>query len=315
MEQTHHVDISIKGRVQAAPALTVDGRTIVLKGSWIKKAVVRDELYLPNGIVDDPAAAIASLQQWALRPDIFEFVQRATERTPKFGYKFEWDNLAIVPISDYQTWLTTQAKRDVKENLRRANREGVTVRSCAYDDTLIHGLKALYDETPLRQGRPFWHFGKSFDDIKRDSGHYADRSEFIAAYLGDELIGFLKMVYVGDIAKTMYVISKEKHFHRRPANAMIAKAVEVCAAKGIKYFNYGVYDYPGKKSSSLTNFKRHHGFSKFEFPRYYVALTLKGRLYLALGIHRGFKRWIPDRALQYLMRARSEFHRRIGRRS
>ena len=119
------------------------------------------------------------------------------------------------------------------------------------------------------------------------------------------------MVYVGDYAKTMQVICKERFFHKRPVNALLAKAVEVCAAKGIKYFNYGQYEYPGKKENTLTEFKSRHGFVRFNFPRYFVPLTLKGRLYLALGLHRGLKRLIPTRLLTTILRARSAVYDRL----
>jgi hypothetical protein len=193
----------------------------------------------------------------------------------------------------------------VKENLRRARRERVIVKSCPHDDELVTGIKALYDRTPIRQGRPFWHHGKSVNQIKQETGHYADRSEFIAAFHEGVLIGFMKMVYVGDIAKTMYVISSESHFHLRPANAMLAKAIEICADKCIKYLNYGAYEYPGKKQNSLTEFKSRHGFARWEYPRYYVPLTLKGRVYLTLGLHRGLKRLVPTPALVAMLRTRA----------
>jgi hypothetical protein len=304
MTADQFVAVSIKGRIHRVPGITIDGRTFVLRGSWIKTAVVHDELYLPNGLVDDPATAVNALRRWDQRPDLLEFSQKVTDREPKFDYPYEWHNLAVLSIVDYATWIKTQAKRDVKENVRRAAREGVEVTCCAHDDAFVHGLKSIYDETPIRQGRRFWHFGKSFDEVKTESGHYADRSEFIVARYGTEVIGVLKMVYVNDIAKTMYVITRESHFRRRPANALIAKAVETCAAKGIPYFNYGVFDYPGKTDSPLTDFKKRHGFVRFDFPRYYVPLTLKGRAYLALGLHRGGKRLVPTWLRLRLMRLR-----------
>jgi hypothetical protein len=304
VKDDQRVAVSIKGRIHHVPAITVEGRTIVLRRSWVKTAVVHDELYLANGLVEDPATAVRALQGWDQRPDVFEFSQKVTDREPRFDYPYEWHNLAVLPIVDYATWLKTQAKRDVKENVRRAAREGVEVTCCAHDDAFVHGLKSIYDETPIRQGRRFWHFGKSFDEVRTESGHYADRSEFIVARYGTEVIGVLKMVYVNDIAKTMYVITKESHFRRRPANALIAKAVETCAAKGIPYFNYGVFDYPGKKDSPLTDFKKRHGFVRFDYPRYYVPLTLKGRAYLALGLHRAGKHLLPTWLRVPLMRLR-----------
>ena len=91
----------------------------------------------------------------------------------------------------------------------------------------------------------------------------------------------------------MNVIGKEKYFHKRITNALVAKAVEICAAKGISYLNYGEYGFPGKKESSLTTFKRRNGFEAFKLPRYYVRITNKGKLALKLGLHRETNTFVP----------------------
>ena len=77
--------------------------------------------------------------------------------------------------------------------------------------------------------------------------------------------------------------------HRKVAstNALIAKAVEVCAEKQAPYLVYGSIDYGKKGSTSLADFKRHNGFEKINLPRYYVPLTLKGRIALNSNFHKG----------------------------
>lgn len=306
----HSIEISVKGQMRPVPALSIEGRTVIVTGKWLKVAYVHDEPFVVGESVPNPEIFLDRLANCGFKPDLFKFAQKITDPVPKFNYHLEWDNFAVLEITSYEDWLQKQAKKDVKENLRRAKREGVTARVCEYTDEFVRGIKSLYDETPVRQGRPFWHHGKDFDKVKRENGTYLDRSEYIGAFYEDELIGFIKLVYVGCIAKTMQVISKDKYFAKRPTNALIAKAVEVCAQKGIKYFNYGQYEYPGKKENSLTEFKSRHGFTRHNFPRYYVPLTLKGRIYLALGLQRGLKRIIPTRVLNFLLRARSEAYRR-----
>ena len=301
----------MKGRLRSVPALRVDDRTIRVTGRFIRHAAVHDQLYLENGIVSNPAATIDAIRKWDAQVDVFEFIQLFTDPDPKYAYRYEMDNLAVMPITDYEAWLSQTIKKDVKENLRRSRRDGVEVRCCDHNLGFAQAVKRLYDQIPLRQGRPFWHHGKDAETILAESGHYRDRSEFIGAFVGDELIGFLKMVYVGSYAKTMYVITNDRHFRLRPANALIAKAVEVCAAKGIRYFNYGQYEYPGKANSSLTTFKARHGFRRFDFPKYYVPLTFKGRVYIYFGLHRGFRRLLPNRVLSGLLAARSAVQHRL----
>jgi hypothetical protein len=103
----------------------------------------------------------------------------------------------------------------------------------------------------------------------------------------------------------MGVMSKEKYFHKRAVNAMIAKAVEICAQKRISYLVYGEYRFPGRKVSSLADFKRRNGFQEFKIPRYYVALTTKAKLAIALGIHRDRNALIPWFMMKPLLRLRS----------
>lgn len=306
------IEISIKGQMRPVPALAIEGRTVIVKGDWLKVAYIHDEPFVIGESVSNPEVFIAHLRQSELKPDIFRFAQKITDPIPKYKFHMEWDNFAVLEVTTYDNWLQKQAKKDVKENLRRAKREGVTTEVCKYTDEFVRGIKSLYDETPVRQGRPFWHHGKEFEKVKRENGTYLERSEYIGAFFENELIGFIKLVYVGNIAKTMQVISKDKHFAKRPTNALIAKAVEVCAQKGIKYFNYGQYEYPGKKENSLTEFKSRHGFTRHNFPRYYVPLSVKGRVYLGLGLHRGFKRFIPTRLLTLMLQARSVAYRRIA---
>jgi len=72
-------------------------------------------------------------------------------------------------------------------------------------------------------------------------------------------------------------------------NALVAKAVEVCAATGVPWLMYGrMGNHP-----SLDTFKQSNGFSKFTINRYYVPLTRKGRIAARLGLQREAKDALP----------------------
>jgi hypothetical protein len=185
-------------------------------------------------------------------------------------------------------------KPDVRQNVRRAKRDGVVIKCVPFDDRLVWQIKEICDETPVRQGMRFWHYGKTFDEIKDVHGTYASRADYIGAYFGDELIGFVKLVYAGNIARTMNVISKQRYFHLRPTNALIAKAVEICAQKNVSHLVYGEYRFPGKAQSSLAGFKKRNGFEEVLSPRYFIPLTPKGSLFIKLGLHRGLRRCVPE---------------------
>ena len=271
---TSTAGIRIKGKDVRVPSMEIDGRTIITVGGLVKTAVVRDEAFVEGEIVADPERFVAALRQWDQCPDLFAFPQKIGETAPKFDYAMEWDDFAVIPITTFADW-QKKIKKDAKENLRRAKREGIEVRASPYDDEFVIGIKELYDETPIRQGKRFWHYGKSFEALHELHGTYQERAEYIGAYLGDEFVGFIKMVYVDNFAKTMHVITKERHWQKRPTNALIAKAVEICAEKKLAHFIYGEYNFPGKKGTSLTEFKRRNGFEEFKYPRYFIPLTAR----------------------------------------
>src|SRR5438552_1655252 len=83
------------------------------------------------------------------------------------------------------------------------------------------------------------------------------------------------------------------HHDKRPANALIAKAVEICEAKGVRYLTYGNFHYGNKGIDRLLEFKIRNGFEAILMPRFYVPLTLKGALCMRLRLHRGLLGILP----------------------
>jgi hypothetical protein len=163
------------------------------------------------------------------------------------------------------------------------------VNGAQFDDEFVNGIQRIYNETPIRQGRRFWHFGKDFETVKRENATYLERSEFLGAYFNEELIGFIKIIYVDRIATLIQIISRNEHQDKSPVNAMLAKAVEVCEKKGISFLLYGKYLYDSNERSPLTDFKRRNGFEEIRYPRYFLPLSAKGRLVLRWGLHKGAK--------------------------
>jgi hypothetical protein len=177
-----------------------------------------------------------------------------------------------------------------------------------FDDGLVEGIKRIYDETPIRQGRRFWHYQKDLETVKRENSSYLDRCDFLGAYFEGELIGFVKMVYVGQVARIMQILSMNAHFDKRPPNALLAKCVELCCEKGMKYFVYGKYVYGNKRNSPITEFKRRTGFEEVRFRRYYVPLTVWGRVALKLRLHHGLQGLLPERVTESLLKIRSRLY-------
>ena len=304
----NYTEIRVSGKTIKVPSTRVNDRTIVVTGKSLKTAAVQDEEVVQGEPVDDPELFIAALKQSGLQADIFTFSQHLPNVIPKYQYYLEWDSTAAVPITTFQEWLKQRVEYDVRKALKRATKLGVVVKGVKFDDGLVRGITRIYNESPIRQGKPFWHYRKDFETVKKEKLTYLERSEFIGAYYQDELIGFIKMVYVGRIANTFHVISMKKHSDKKPTNALIAKAVEICEQKGLTHLVYGNYLYD-HGNSSLTEFKRRNGFEEILVPRYYIPLTLKGRLFLKVGLHHGIKAALPRPLLRGLRRVRATFYK------
>jgi hypothetical protein len=103
----------------------------------------------------------------------------------------------------------------------------------------------------------------------------------------------------------MQILSKKSHQDKRPMNALIAKAVEVCHEKGISYLVYSKFTYGNKIQSQIADFKRRNGFVQMDFPRYFIPLTLIGKMALRLKLHRGLLEILPARLIDFLWRMRA----------
>lgn len=299
------VQLSHKGVAVNVPAVTIDGWAVMVTGKRLKLATIYDEDWLDGEPVRHPEVFVRELTQGPLRADLFSFARKLPETKQRYAYPFEWDNVAAIPITSYADWWEKRVSHDLRKDVKRAEKRGVVVRCSAFDDVFVRGIKEIYDEAPVRQGRPFWHYGKPLDQVQQENATYLDRSEFIGAYLGDELIGFIKLIYVDGMGRLLQILSKAQHYDKRPMNALIAKAVEVSAQKGCSYLTYGNYTYGNKRKDSLIDFKRRNGFEKIVFPRYFVPLTLKGRLALKARLHRGWQGLLPPPVIYFLLAARS----------
>ena len=112
----------------------------------------------------------------------------------------------------------------------------------------------------------------------------------------------MKITWVGTTGTITQILSVEA-LRQAADNAMIAKAVEICASEGKSHFIYGSYVYYDS-NSSLTEFKRRNGFEAVPLPRYYIPLTLRGRVALKLGFHRGLAANTPKPIMKAFLRAR-----------
>jgi hypothetical protein len=302
--------VSIQGRQTKVPVIRTGGFDIVTLGRWLRVASIKDEEYCDQA-PGHPEQLITSFSELGGKADLFTFSQRIPDVAVHYDYPVYLDNAAIVGIRSYQEWLESLGQV-TRRNIRLADKRGVTVAAVPFDDELVRGIQAIYNETPIRHGRKFWHYGKNVEVVRQDNATFRDRSEFIGAYFQDSLIGFIKMVYVGEMASIMQILSLNAHQDKRPTNALLAKAVEICADKRIPYLKYCKYvyhDYP----DPLTDFKRRNGFQKVVFPKYFVPLTLRGRMSIELRLQLGWSDWLPAGVVAAVLNARSRYHSLVDR--
>jgi hypothetical protein len=195
-----------------------------------------------------------------------------------------------------------------RKNVRRAEKRGVVVTVRKFDDDLVKELAVLNNDSPIRQGVRNVQYGKSFDETKKDYSSFLERSDFICAYFGSELIGFMKVVYRGEVASILNFLPKASHDDKRPANALMAKAVELCAAKGVSFVTYGLFNYGNKRDSPLREFKIRNGFGEILVPRFYVPLTRWGAFCMRLKLHRSLLGILPHGVITLGLTAREKWH-------
>jgi len=297
--------LAIKGKHVKVQAINIANFTIAISGTLLKIATIKDEPWQTD-CVTDPNAIITALKATKPSIDIFTFSQRPPNTKPQYEFYFEYDNVAAIPISSYENWMK-QLKPDARNKVRKAEKSGITTKVIEFDDALVNGISTIYNETPVRQGKRFWHYGKDIETVRRENATYLDKSEFIGAFLNNELVGFLKMVYVGSYAEVMQILSLIGHRDKAPTNALVAKAVAICSAKHLSHFIYSNFFYGKKGDDNLSEFKRRNGFQKIDIPKYFIPLTMKGRIALALGLHRPLTNFLPKWLVVTLLTLRTKW--------
>jgi hypothetical protein len=260
----------------------------------------------------DPEAAIRTLRESRPGIDIFTFIQKLSETTPKYSFPTESDNFAVLPITTFDDWMKHQIDFKVRNKIRKAEKNGVRVREVPFDDSLIRAISVIYNESPIRQGKRFWHYGKDLETLRKMKATFLERSIFIGAFYQETMIGFVKLVASEDYSQagTMHIISMVSYRDRAATNALIAQAVRSCADRKIPLLWYANMLYGNKERDPLADFKRHNGFQKVDIPRYFVPLTLAGRVGLRLGLHRGLNSWVPESLARRYRSLRSEWYAR-----
>src|SRR5882762_10018158 len=127
------------------PRLSICGREINISGRLLKVAAIEGDKYR---FLDDPQALVDGLRNCGTRIDLFTFMQRLPETTPKYKYPMEWDNFAALPITTFDHWWMKVLGFKGRNKAKQAEKRGVKVRQISFDEELLQGIWQIYNETP-----------------------------------------------------------------------------------------------------------------------------------------------------------------------
>jgi len=288
-------------------SILIEGNQVVIRGSIVKTARLRDEYYVP---VNEPGPFIAAVCASGIKADLLTLVQEIHDETPKLSFHYEWDDLAVLPLSTYENWLNKQITFRPRNKFYKALKSGLEVKPVEFNDELVHSIIAVYNENPIRQGQRNRHYCKDFETVKREHSSFLDRSDFIGAYYQQQLIGFAKVTHVNDSSVFMNILAMISHRDKAPTNALLAKTIEICTHRKSRFLNYSTWG----KREGLNKFKETNGFQHFKIPRYYVPLTMKGNLALRWNLHRQPIDYIPVEWVRWSAGVLSQWNQfRFGR--
>jgi hypothetical protein len=223
--------------------------------------------------------------------DIFSFIERrwcySIPNPSKYWSKTE-DSIALLKLTTYQNWWENVGKK-TRNMIRKAEKSGVKTEIVEPSEKLAEGIWKIYNETPIRQERAFPHYGASLQGVK-NGVLSAQNCTFIGSFFQDELIGFIQLTHGDRIAIISQILSLQKHLDKAVNNALLSKAVEICADKQSGWLMYGrMGNHP-----SLDKFKQSNGFTKYPLTRWYEPTTKKGRIAIKIGLHREAKDVLPQ---------------------
>ena len=153
--------------------IDVNGTSLLVSGRIIKVGSIKDEDWFESDALGDLEVLIKNINEHKAKIDIFSFSQKLPETKPKYDYYMEWDNVAAIPITTFDDWWEKKLPQVTRKNVRRAEETG-RCRVSEFNDEFVSGIVKIYNETPIRQGRKFWHFGKEFGTVKKENSTFVD---------------------------------------------------------------------------------------------------------------------------------------------
>jgi hypothetical protein len=279
------------------------GKTeIAIRGRFCKIAKLRHEWC---EFVPEPLETIRQLRKQKCGADVFTFAHDIYDTQPAYSFRKEFATAAILKVTTYEKWWNETLNFKVRNKVKKAQKIGVELRLEKLSDEFAKGVEVIYNESPIRQGKKFWHYGKTWQDIRADLSTFEDNCTFIGAYHQGELIGFAKLYHGKDLLRTVHIIARLSQRDKPVMDLLIAKSVELCEQRRISHLQYGSWSRGG-----LGDFKIKHGFEEVRTPRYFAPLNLKGALMLKFNLHQPLRQRLPETWVDRLVAFRRDWNAR-----
>ena len=289
-----------KGMSIRLDAVRAENKAFIISGRFIKTAALKNDW---QEDINDPDRVVRELKACRATIDLIRFRQRIPETETKYTYYKEWRYVAAIPVTEYKHWLQMQISPKARNKIKKSAKFGVVIQETELSDELVRGIMDIFNQSPVRRGKRFWHYGKDFETVKNEMSLDLSESIFITAYHGKELIGFIKLLLADRYAMLTLILDKMDHRDKAPMNGMIAKAVEICAGRKVPHIVYMMW-----RRGGHGDFQESTGFERIPIPEYFVPLTLKGKIALRLGLHRGVRGLIPERIMVWLLALRATWY-------
>ncbi len=293
-------NIRMAGEPVSIDGAIINGQPFVIEGGLVKTIELK---YPWQEDLTDPENVISQLRAANKRVDILKFWQRIPDIEAKYPYYHEWHHPAAIPISTHEKWFKSQLNKNARNKVRRSAKKGLIVHQEQLTDELVHKIMGIYNDSPLRRGKRFWHYGKDFETVKCELLDDSTETTYVTAYVEEELIGFVKVLFYDRYARTTLILDKQSRRDIGCMNSMISKIVEICEDRKIPHFVYSFW-----RRGNHGQFQRSCGFEKHSVPYYYVPLSIRGKVTLMLNLHHGIRGWIPEKMMIYLLELRAKWY-------
>src|SRR5271157_646468 len=105
--------------------ITVCGKQVRIRGRLIRSGRLEADKY---HFLEDPEPVLEDLRKCGVRVDLFTFMQRLPDTSPKYTFPIEWDNFAALPVTTFDNWWNEQIGFKARNKAKQAQKKGVVIR-------------------------------------------------------------------------------------------------------------------------------------------------------------------------------------------